>query len=496
MVPCAASAASGGGGVTPVPDSGRPAEAIAALECRLLATPRSRFPEQHAVAAYRLAMAYAELPAADMALNRRRALAHFLEAGDIFAELGMVIEEARARGSSGSMHRALGETGAAEEHLVAALRLLDDALDAPGTAGRARAVTGEIANNLGLLYSESGRFDEADRAFALAMESFDRSDVDGRRGWASACVNRGLAAAMRGDAAGLQAASGFYRRVLHEVQTTEAPYQHAMAWHGLGTIEMASLRALGRTSSDMEEQSMAPPPGADGLGASPSGGGVDETACLARAEQAFDEARQRFPPHMFPYQYALSCYNLSEVHQRRNDVQSLRRAVAFLEDALAVLDPRWFGTLRQRVMASLARAERTLVELGAPATRAEHFASMVAGCDEAERRWWLRERIARLLALPQKACDDALGALADAICRLDPPAFRAVLQGELQVLMEWPVDLQATALRAQLFAHRRLDPDAGHKADAVLDESITHALNGPQRVMVRDYLRTFGYERP
>lgn len=264
----------------------------------------------------------------------------------------------------------------------------------------------------------------------------------------------------------MQTATALYQRVLDEVDVSEVPYQHAMAWHGIGVVEMALA------------------------------GEADEAGAVARAERAFGEARRLFTPQAFPYQYALSCHNLAEVHRRRGDVLSLRRALACTEDALAVLDPHWFAAPRAQLSASLNDIEGQLALAGASMSRAEHFARLLGGCDEGERRWWLRERIGRLLALPGGACDEALGTLGDAICRLDPKTCGLVLQAELQVLMEWPVPLQATALRAQLFAHRRLDAQAAHEADAVLDESITHALNGPQRVMVRDYLRTFGYERP
>lgn len=496
---CATSAPTTGGS-TSEPDAARDAQVVAALECQMLVTPRRRFPARRAVAAYRVAMAYAELPGGDMGVSRRRAMACFAEASEIFAELGMVVEEARARNGTGSVYRALGQPAMAERHFTAALAGLEGAAAASEVAGAVSAVAAEIANNLGLVCSETGRLEEADRAFAQAMESFDCSEVDGRRGWASACVNRGLAAATRGDVDGLRAAIGFYQRVLDEVDASEVPYQHAMAWHGIGVVEMALAGGAGgaveQVPGELEDGGLAVASGAEGGATAAIAGEVDEVGSLARAERAFGEARRRFAPQVFPYQYALSCHNLAEVHRRRGDVLSQRRALAYLEDALAVLDPHWFAALRAGISASLASTERRLALAGVPVTRAEHFAHLLAGCDEVERRWWLRERIGRLLALPAGARDDALGTLANALCRLDPKAFGVVLQAELQVLMEWPVPLQATALQAQLFAHRRLAPEAAHEADAVLDESITHALNGPQRVIVRDYLRTLGYERP
>ncbi len=67
---------------------------------------------------------------------------------------------------------------------------------------------------------------------------------------------------------------------------------------------------------------------------------------------------------------------------------------------------------------------------------------------------------------------------------------------ELTVLTELPTENLESALLARLGAHQRLSDTVREAADAALGQAVGDALNGPQRVFVRDFLSSHGYERP
>ena len=72
-----------------------------------------------------------------------------------------------------------------------------------------------------------------------------------------------------------------------------------------------------------------------------------------------------------------------------------------------------------------------------------------------------------------------------------------VMEAELSVLIELPSDQLETGLRARLDAHRRLaDEDVREEADRSFDQAVSDALQGPQRIAVRDFLYSTGWERP
>lgn len=447
------------------------ARAEAQLQQELLHTSRRRDPERFAVVAYRLAMVLGDAVVGDPGSRHQRAVTLFRQSAEAFAEVGSRLGEARARTGAGAALRALGCGDTALRELTVALELLAD-LDAPRDEASA-------ATNLGVVLSDLGRHREAGEVLAVAMERFDPTTAEGRRGWATACVDRALAAAEEpGDDAALTAA-GLYQRVLDEVAEAEAPSQHALAWYGLG---MAELHLAG-------QQPRAPA----GAG---SGGPPSTSERLDRAERALAEAATRFHPGLWPGQHALCCLALAEVHQQRGDRTSLRRALARTEDALAVLDPRRFAPLRQRATACLAAVETALAGPGPEPTRAEHLAELMGDVDEDERRWWLRERVGRLVALPAGARERSLGELAQATCCLGRPRYDRVLASLLAVVMEWPIDEQAAVLRAQLLAHGRAGDGQRPDLDRALDQAVTAALESPQRVAVRDFLRSLGFERP
>ena len=108
----------------------------------------------------------------------------------------------------------------------------------------------------------------------------------------------------------------------------------------------------------------------------------------------------------------------------------------------------------------------------------------------------VRERLVRLLALPDPSRSKALTELALASARLDDARARAVMEAELGALMELPNEHLEIALRARLDAHARLSEADREDADRALDAAIGEALQGPQRIFVRDFLYSPDWERP
>jgi hypothetical protein len=65
------------------------------------------------------------------------------------------------------------------------------------------------------------------------------------------------------------------------------------------------------------------------------------------------------------------------------------------------------------------------------------------------------------------------------------------------VLIELPTEQLGFGLQARFDAHRRLEEgDVRDDADRALDQAVSDALQGPQRIAVRDFLYSLGWERP
>ena len=107
----------------------------------------------------------------------------------------------------------------------------------------------------------------------------------------------------------------------------------------------------------------------------------------------------------------------------------------------------------------------------------------------------LRTRLSRLLTLPDRSRHAALADIARASLGL-PDHGLGFITTELTVLTELPNENLEAALLARLAANRDMDDAAREPADVALDQAVGDAFNGPQRIFVRDFLSTHGFERP
>lgn len=436
------------------------ARAIATLQAQLAGTPRRSRPYEHATIAYRLGLAYAESPSGQMEDNLRRALACYDVAAAVFDTRFHPVEHARVLNAAGAARRLLGERRRAEECFASAAALFE---------GHDRDEERAAAfSNLGLVRTELGELEPAIEAFDQALEGFDPASAQGRRGRVATMVNRGLALAASDTAEALTAAVAEYRAALDGLDPDEAPYHYGLVHHSLG-VALSRLGAL--VPADREDD-------------------------LTEAVSAFEESLTVFTRSAFPYQHAMAKYNLGLAQVALAGTDHLRRSLAAFEDAVAVLDPRLHAQAWQQAYASLSRVEAQLAECAPQETRAGHFASLVAGVDHNERARLVQERLHRILDLPGPARRSALAELALAGLRLGPEAARAILDTEINLMMELPPEGLEAVLRAQLDASAQLGPEAKEEADRVLDGSVGWCLNGPQRVFVYDFLYSLGYERP
>ena len=449
-----------------------PRTAIEALEAQLKATPRSLRPYEHAAVAYRLGMAYAESPAGSRVELLRKALACFDVAAGVFDPRFDPVEHARVLNAAGACHRALGDRRKAAELFRKAADFFE---------GRERDDERAAAlNNLGLARSELGEVEEALGAFDAAAELFDTSTADGRRGRVATFHNRGLAHAAMGTEEGLEAALADYDEAQTDLDADEAPYHHGLVHHSIGS----TLSALAARRPQ------------------------ERRRLLDEAVRAFTESLSVFTRTAFPYQHALAKHNLGLAQASLADVaaqevggggkarlQNLRRALANFEDATAMLDTRLHSDAWKQAYASLSLVEETLAAEEAGKTRADHFATLLALTTEEERDVLLRERMNRLLALHDPGRKRALAELAVASAKVGRNAG-LIMESELRLIMELPHEHQEPTLSARYRAHRSLPQEEQEEADRALDAAIGAALGAPQRIFVRDFLYSLGWERP
>jgi tetratricopeptide (TPR) repeat protein len=440
---------------------------VTQLEKRLAATPRAIFPYQHAGLAYRLGLAYAESAGTHPADGLRKALACYDLAASIFDPRFDPVPHARVLNAAGAAHRALGDRKAAAELFAKSAQLLEDRDRDDERAG--------AYNNLGLVLAELGQPDEAINACDHALALFDSSSAEGVRGWAAARHTRGMAHSALGTEAGVVSAVEDYATALEVVGPADAPFHYALLQQAAGVagIALAGLR----------------PDEADQL--------------LDGAARAIEEALTIFTRAGFPYQYALAKNNLGLALSRRarlpgheNDFLRLRWALASFEDTVAVLDPRVYRTEWQQGYTNLEQAQDELDARGPTLSRAEHFAALLAASASDVRAQMLRERLTRLLMLPEPKRHTSLVELAAASARADYETVRAHVAAEIGILMELPRPDLHDGLRARYEAHRLLDGTDRETADRGLDQAIGDALVGPQKIYVRDFLYALGWERP
>jgi tetratricopeptide (TPR) repeat protein len=435
---------------------------ITELEAQLARTPRALRPYEHAALAYRLGLAHAEAPVGNPEDGLRKALSYFDTASAIFDPRQDPVEHARVLNGSGAARRALGDRRRAAALFERASELLEGKDRDDERAG--------VLNNLGLVRSELGLLDEAIEACDAAVDLFDTSTAEGRRGRVAALHSRGSAQAAKGTDEGLEAALVDFRLAATGLDAEEAPYHHGLVHHSIGV----TYTALAARHPQ------------------------ERARFLADAIEAFEESLTVFMRTAFPFQHALVKHNLGLAWSSRGGLTNLRRALASFEDAVAMFDSRVHADAWRQSYASLERSEKELEALAPGLTRADHFAGLLAVIDVDERRRLVRERLLRLLALPvESRRRSAVTELALASARLPYEEARAVMEAELSVLIELPPEHLEPGLRARFDANRRLETEeARERADRALDQAVGDALQGPQRISVRDYFYSLGWERP
>ncbi len=436
--------------------------AIADLEAQLARTPRATRPHEHGALAYRLGLAHAEAPGGSPEAGMRKALAYFDTAAALFDPRYDPIEHARVLNGAGAARRALGDRVRAVELFERASGLLEG-------QGRDDERAG-VLNNLGLARSELGRLEEAVVACDEAVELFDTTSAEGRRGRIATLHTRGSARAALGTDESLEAALADFRQAADELDAEEAPYHHGLVQHSLG------VTYSGLAARRPEERSRL----------------------LDEAIAAFRESLTVFTRLAFPFQHALVKHNLGLAWSSRGGPASLRRALASFEDAVSMFDPRMHADAWRQAYASLERVEKELDALAPGMSRAEHLVALLVAANADERRALLQERLSALLALPtENRRRSSLVELALASATLAFEEARAVMEAELSILIELPTEHLESGLRARFDAHRRLEDDqTAEEADRALDQAIGDALQGPQRISVRDFFYSLGWERP
>lgn len=433
---------------------------VEALKRHLAATPRNSRPFEHASAAYRLGLAYAELPLGDQAANARKALACFEVAIQIFDPRTYPVEHARVLNAAGVVNRTLGETERAIELAEKAVTLF---------AGRASDLEHAASlNNLGLMRAESGAQKAAVAAYDQALDLLERCPESDLRTWAATLHNRGQAMASSGNIGGLRAAVLDYEAVLQAIDVGSAPYQFGLVSHSLGVAYSSLAERLPDESNQLFESAVG----------------------------AFESALTVFTRSDFPFQHAMTKHNLGVALAGLGGIDNLRRSMSCLEDALAMLDARLHLQLRKHAHATMSEVDKALARSCPGLTHAEHFVHLLAEVQALERRSLLRDRFGRLVELPDAMRERAFSELALAVLDLGPKRAQIVIESELGVLMEWPNEHLEVFLRAQVSANASLGGSARQAADMVLDLSVTGALSGPQRVFVRDFLYSLGFVRP
>jgi len=436
-------------------------DAIRRLEEQLAKTPRSQRPHEHAALAYRLGLAYAESTGTQTE-GFRKALVHFDIAASIFDPRFDPIEHARVLNAAGSAHRGLGNRIKSAQLFEQASELFE------GKEGREAELAAAL-NNLGLVRTEQGQLEAAIAAFDHAVDLFDTTTPDGRRGKIATLANRGQAHTALGTDEGLEAALADYEEAQGVVDMEEAPYHYGHLQHSMGV----AFSALANRKPDERER------------------------LLQEAAAAFKESLVVFTRGTMPYQFALAKHNLGLAYVGLGGVQNLRRALACFEDTVSMLDPRLQADAWRQAYASLERVENDLKVENPGMTRITSFVDLLASIKADERYALVRERLFHLMALPEPQRSQFLTELDHAVARLGPDKAKQIMEDELTVEIELPKDRLEVGLQARHRAHQAItDEEIRLAADTALDLAIGNALGGPQRILVRDYLEGLGWERP
>ena len=433
---------------------------IAALEKQLAATSRASRPHEHAVIAYRLGLAYAESPAGNPSEGLRRALAYYDVAAAIFDPRFEPLFHARVLNAAGAAHRSLGDRRKAADLFEKAV-----ALFAEGGTDNERAAA---YNNLGLCRTELGQPELGVEAFNEAVVLFDAYTDEGKRGVISTLHNRGQAHTSMGTEESLEAALADFEEARGMIDPDQNPLHHGMVEQSVGVTcsALANLSADGRS------------------------------AFLQEAIRAFNNSLMTFTRTDFPYYHAVVKHNLGLAYENLGGTTNQRRALAAFEDALAVLDTRLHADAWRQAYGSLERVEKEL-NAKEQKTRPDHFAALLAVVGADDRMTLVRERMFRLLTLPEPRRTSSIAELVRAIGLLGFDGGRKVYEALVKLVIELPQDTQALALKAIIAAHASIeDEDVRLDADRAVDQAIGDALGGPQRVAVRDFMASEGWDRP
>lgn len=494
------------------------------LEAELARIRAGSDPDRWALAAYRVAVARSEAAAGDL----DSALDLLERAGRILTEARAPVEHARICTAAGNCHRRLGRPEKAAPLFERAADLVRDRVP---TGERAAALV-----NLGLALTETGRPDAATEPLAQAVEILaDAADPESRRVRAAALINRAQALQAQGGAAELEKVVADYRSAA--ACADEDTPQRGMALHGLGSAILEQIRRdqAGPRGGDHADGGRGRPGNPAQSSVKEDGGAVGGPPGrrIGEAIDAFKQALGVLTEAAFPFQHAIARHSLAIAWERRGGPWDAARALAEVEAAISIFDPRLHRPQWQAAAETLARLERKLEAAGPPGTRAYHFARLLAAVTDDERAKLLRDRLQRLASAPEIRRRRDLDELAAALIRLgsgeheavgsegdyearrheavgkgreheardheavgehEAVDYEAVMRSMIPVLMELPDSVLDSACVSLAAAHR-----ASGRAeifDETLDRVIHDLLHGPQRVRVRDLLTAAGWVRP
>ena len=443
-----------------VPTALSTADSIAAMKERFELIDRSSDSLSWATSAYRLGMATAEQPTAHPRENLKEALGYYEQAAQVLTVQRAPVEHARILNAAGSAHRMLGDPSTAS-------RLFSEALGLMSGKG-VDVEEASVLNNLGLVLTEGGRLDDAVEAFTMSLDMLPGDDDEQVRTMLATKHNLGQVHLARGGVEGCNAAIAVLADASTMARRTEASMHTAMIDHTLG-IAWKAKAGLDPAESDGH---------------------------LGEAITAFQRCLTVFTSVGFPMQHAIAKHNLGHALAGRDDLDSMRRALAYYEDSLNIFDPRIHQQLWQEAFANAEAVEARLEAAVPGATRADHIATLAGSMDDDERLMFVRQRLVQMERLPKENQLERLTALSYAIVTQPAASFVATLRTMITVLMELPEDLLESALESQLAAHAMLDNHDQRAADFILDEAINALLFGPQRIRVRDMLEDIGWDRP
>lgn len=537
------------------------------LEAELARIRAGKDPDRWALAAYRVAVARSEAASGDI----DGALDLLERAGRILTEARAPVEHARICTAAGNCQRRLGRPEKAAPLFERAADLVQD-----------RAPAGERAAalvNLGLALTETGRPDAALEPLGQAVDILaDAADPETRRVRAAALINRAQAFQAQGGAAELERAVADYRAAA--TCADEDTPQRGMALHGLGSAVLEQVRRdqAGPGADDPADGDRGRPGNSAQSSVREDGGAASEPPdrrigeaidAFEQAERqdsastedrrideaigAFEQALGVLTEAAFPFQHAIARHSLAVAFERRGGRWDAARALAEVEAAISIFDPRLHRPQWAAAADTLARLERKLEADGPPGARADYFARLLAAVTDDERAKRLRDRLQRLAVVPEIRRRRDLNELAAALTRLgsgeheeveheavgkerehearrheavgkgrehearehesvgkrrehearDHEAavgerevvdYEAVMRSMIPVLMELPDSVLDSACVSLAAAHRA--SGRAEVFDETLDRVIHDLLHGPQRVRVRDLLTAAGWVRP